>query len=499
MKPFLILASVISFVSAHAATSPAVVVAKTWDTAITFGAGGYKGEKPVKMLGDVVHTIEPGAFVEAVILRGERSAHWKIDGAYLKDCNFSGDLGTDLTAKNSALENCNFHKGGGWFVQWAGTRWKYENCLITRSFMPKGFGLHDYAVHAQNCTFVGVELPNLGLRDDPSTYAGKNDNAFIRCRFINCEIPESVLAMSVDCVFESCKFALKFDRSPKKKDIWDEAKGPVNVNAFIVGDTIPNAHVHGKLSVTFSKAKPTNEAGSKLPFTQAGGRVMVPWSKQIAKINPVGTDDRKASEIPVFTTTDIKKVTPLAPVKPPPAPAPAVPPAGPDFFNLTDPKQPTTPKAVPAPPAPVVAPPPAAPVVKEIRAVEELLTAVPLGIKLINAGKANPVAIDDSNQAFDKRFVGKAAAMRIVAEEVVGYTEDGYSFLVKGQAIPVRINGDPVSAYIHARFRKEDSARLSRASKGTAMTIRGTITKAAISSAVKGLSLTITLDEAKGE
>ena len=513
MKPFLILASTIIFVSAHAATDPAVVAANKWDTAIAFGAGGYKGEKKVKMTGDMLHTIEPGAFVEGVVVSGERSARWKIDGAYLKDCNFSGDLGTHLTAKNSALENCNLHKNGGWFVQWAGTKWKFDNCLITRSFMPKSFGLHDYAVHARNCTFVGVEMPQLGLRNDPSTYAGKDDNAFIRCRFINCEIPESVLAMSVDCVFESCKFALKFDRNPKKKDIWDEAKSPLKVNAFIVGDSIPNPHVHGQLSVTFSPAKATTEAGAKLPFTQAGGRITVPWSRTISKFNPVGSVDKSSSEIPVFSTAELEKKKPAPPqlvpsLKPQPAPAPEPPPvapggiAGPNSFlniPMADPKQPPppapAPKAVPAPSAPVVAPP----VANEIRRVEELLTAIPLGIKLINAGKVNPVAMDDANRTFDSRFAGKAATMRIVLEEVVAYTEDGYAYLAKSQAIPVRINGETLSAFIHARVRKDNSSSLSRATKGTTLTIRGTITKAAISSTARALSLTITLDEAKGE
>jgi hypothetical protein len=138
-------------------------------------------------------------------------------------------------------------------------------------------------------------------------------------------------------------------------------------------------------------------------------------------------------------------------------------------------------------------------VATEIRRVEELLTAIPLGIKLINAGKINPVAMDDANRTLDSRFAGKAATMRIVLEEVVAYTEDGYAYLAKSQAIPVRINGETLSAFIHARVRKDNSSSLSRATKGTTLTIRGTITKAAISSAGRALSLTITLDEAKGE
>lgn len=517
MNPFPILAATFVIVSAHAATDPAVVAANKWDTAITFGAGGFKGEKTVKMSGDMVHTIEPGAFVEGVVVSGARSAQWKIDGAYLKDCNFSGDLGTRLTAKNSALENCKLHKNGGWFVQWAGTRWKFDNCLITRSFMPKSFGLHDYAVHAKNCTFVGVEMPQLGLRNDPSAYAGKDDNAFIKCRFVNCEIPESVLAMSVDCVFESCKFALKFDRTPKKKDIWDEAKSPLRVNAFIIGDSIPAPHIHGQLSVTFSPAKAGIDAGAKLPFTQAGGRITVPWSRTIAKINPVGSVDKSASEIPVFTTSELERKKPapapvpaVTPARPQPAPAPEPPPvapggiAGPNSFlniPMADPKQPPppAPKPLPAPAAPVVVAPPQAPVVNEIRRVEELLTAVPIGVKLVNTGKINPVALDDANRALDSRFAGKSAAIRIVLEEVVGYTDDGYSYLAKSQAIPVRINGEALSAYVHARVRKDQSASFSRASKGATLTIRGTITKAAISSAARALSLTLTLDEAKGD
>ena len=422
-------------IASHAATDPSVMQARNWDTAIAFGPGAYRGSKGVKSEASLTHTIEPGAFLESVTVDGTRNALWNVDGAYLKECRFSGDLGTKLSFKNTALESCNLHKSGGWFVGWAGTRWKFDNCLITRSFMPKSIGLHDYAVHVKDSTFVGVELPVLGLKDDPSKYAGKDDNAFIRCRFIGCEIPESVLAMSVDCVFENCKFNLKFEADPKKKDRWVSAENPVSVKAYIIGSSIPAPHNHGKLSVAFLPATPALAVGCKLPYTQAGGRIIVPWSKQLTKFNPVGSVDKKSSEIPVFTTADITKPTPPSPIIPaPPKPVALLDPvpmptpggiAGPNsFLNIPIPDRKPQPAPTPSPIATPIAPPaPVVPVAKELRNIEELLTAVPIGIKIVSGGKVNPAALEEANRLLDGRAAGKAALFRIVVDEIVGHRE----------------------------------------------------------------------------
>ena len=463
MKRLWFLIRVISFVFLgasvwlRAATEPVVMQAKIWDATMTLGAGGFRGKNPVKSEGKLNHAVEPGAFIEELRVDGGRDVHWKIEGAYLKNCSFSGDLGFHFSAKDSALENCSLSKSGSMFVGWAGTKWRFENCLITASFVHDG-GLHDYAAYASDCTFVGIRMAAHGLRDDPSKYAGKAENGYIRCRFIGCEIPETVLALSVDCIFENCKFTHKPFKAGREKDLWEKAASPVNVTASVAGGSVPPEHRHGQLSVKFASAGSGQTAGCTLPFTHAGTRVVVPWVRQISKIHAVGSLDKKASEIPVFASSTESE-------KPAPAPVP---------------------------------PPPDAASGKELRTFEELLTAVPLGFKLVTAGKVNPAALDELNKALDQRAGGRPAVFRMTVDEIAGYKDEGYAFLAKSQAATTRIAGESCAAFVHARFRASHSAALSKLSKGSSVTVKGTVSSVSVSSVNRALRLVITLDEAQG-
>jgi hypothetical protein len=526
MKVFLLLVASAILFSGHLAgaavapTDPAVLQAQKWDIPIVVGPGGYRGEKKLKISKKVQQTIAPGAFLDGVKADGTNDALWSIDGAYLKECEFSGDLGSRFSAKDTAFEDCRFRKDGAWWVGWASTRWKFENCIITKSFV-NGGGLHDYAVYAKECTFVGVEMKKLGLKDDPSKYYGKDDNAFIRCRFIACEIPESVLALSVDCVFENCKFDLKQDKPGKGKDVWESASAPVKVNAYVAGGTVPAPFIHGKLSVVFAQSGMKQVAGAKLPFTHAGGRILVPWTKQISKMHPVGSLDKAASEIPVFTAAVNDKPAPSPAPTPQPQPpkpvaqpvqevSPMQPPKPPggivgprSFLNIPGgdpvPVSPPAPPAVPIPSKPLPPAPPAQPAARDVRSIEEVLAGVPLSLKISTAGKINPVALEDLNRTLDQRNAGKAAALRLVVEDIVGYRDDGYAFLVNSQGVPVRINGEPCTAIVKARFRANQSASLGKLTKGATLNVKGTITNAEVSFVDRGLRLQVTLDESQSQ
>jgi hypothetical protein len=154
----------------------------------------------------------------------------------------------------------------------------------------------------------------------------------------------------------------------------------------------------------------------------------------------------------------------------------------------------------PAPAAPAalpVAPPaPAAPAAKDIRSLDELTTAVPLGTKLISAGKVNPAALEEARKALSQRSEGRTALLRVSMQEITPHKEDGYAFLLKSEEIPVRINGERVSGYIRAKFRVNQAQLLAKLSKGNTVNIRGTITQAELSGSDKGIKFTITLDEA---
>jgi hypothetical protein len=325
-------------------TAPAVLTARNWDLPVIVGSGGYRGVKSITTE-NRKHRIEPGVLIEKAHFDGKRNPQWEIAGALLRDTKFNGDLGARLAAKDSVFESCHLSKSGGWFVQWWGTKWRFENCVFSKSFMPAGFGIHDYSVRAVECTFIGVKLPKFGLKnpekDEPANYLGKENLQFVRCRFIGCEVPENALAATVDCLFEDCKFE-------KGKFAWDKAKQVVKVNAFVPAGPVPESYTNGVLRVTFTAGGAPNPAGAKLAFTQTAERLLVPWAQQITKFSEIGVEDKLASTMPapeVFTNNaggPPSKDKPMRPV------------TGPNsFLNLPDPDPVPKPKPPTVPAAPV--------------------------------------------------------------------------------------------------------------------------------------------------
>jgi hypothetical protein len=498
--------------SAEVTTDPALLQAKVWDQPIVLGPGAYRSGR-ITPKNDAKHTIQPGALVEKSSFNAAGAAHWLIDGALLREVKFGGDLGTHFLAKNSAFEECFFYKNGGWFVQWAGTKWRFENCVFTRSFMPAGFGVHDYSVSAVSCTFVGIKMPTFGLKKNPSEGVQGKDLQFVRCRFVGCDIPETTLALTVDCTFENCQF------NPKKHD-WEAAEPPVTVSAYVPVGRAPASYVNGKLTVNFTAGPPPQPTGTTVQHTLAGPRILLPWAQQVRTYTELGTADKAASEIPVFAkTTPLTPVAlpsnapvPSLPVAPPPTSEPAAPPVmGKNrFFNLPDdapvpaqPPQPSLPPQAPLPPpAPSVpvataAATPAAPVGKELRSMDELLVAVPLQQELVVQGRVNPAALEAVNASVDQASAGKGIALRFTVEEVAAHRKDGYAFRVRGQPQPMSLRGQAITGRVEALFRQDESAALSRIRKSSVVVVRGVVSKAELTGSGRTVNFNVTVADAK--
>jgi hypothetical protein len=475
-----------------------------WDQNVVIGAGAYRGTKVVSKK-DPKHKILPGALIEKTEFAADGHANWDVEGALLRDCTFHGDLGTGLKAKNSAFEECMFRKSGGWFVQWAGTRWSFDNCVFTRSFMPASFGVNDYSVHAVGCTFNGIKMPNFGLKKNPAEGVQGKDLQFVRCKFVGCDIPETMLALTIDCAFENCQF-------DSKKFNWEKAARDLEVKAYILGGRVPPSYVNTKLSVTFVSGQPPQLAGAQLEHTLAGPRILMPWAQKYQSFADLGTVKKSASEIPVLdapassisasrpiaSATPPAPVAPVAPVPTPPAPEPATPPApsGFNFFNLPTPKP--APGATPPAPAVAVTPPPAPapaapakPAVREVRALDELLVVVPLDQTLVSAGRVSPAALDAANAVVDKASAGKPAALRVPFEELVAHRKDGYAFKLRGQPQPMSLRGQAVIGRVEVLFRADQGASLSRLGKGSVVPVKGIISKAELEGARNTVTFTV--------
>jgi hypothetical protein len=253
-------------ISALAADEPAWRY-KTWGSDIAIPEGAYRGDaKGVHVENDRTVAIGPGAVVEGAKLHGDRSPHWKIDGSLLRDVEITGDLGLQFEAKNSAFEGCALHKSGGWFVDAYSTRWSFENCVFSRDFIGKNFGVGDYSIRAVNCTFYNLTLPKIGYKGDPANFAQSDNLKFDHCRFVTCEVNDSFLLATVDCVFEECRFPARHEDIPK-------AQKPLPVSAYVVSHAnAPKSYDIGPSTVEFKTGAPP-AAGATIPVTNTSGRL----------------------------------------------------------------------------------------------------------------------------------------------------------------------------------------------------------------------------------
>jgi hypothetical protein len=256
----------LSSIAIAGASGDAPYSALTWDTDIHFPAGGYRAAKAVNLSGDFKVTVDAGVFLDGVDAQSSGAAqHWMVTEAFFRNVKIAGQLGVSLEASDSIFEGCQFSKGGAWFVDWWGSHWRFTNCVIARSLFPPTLDVANYSVIAKDCTFFEVKLPSIDLRKNYDYFQGENLR-MENCRFVQCVIPVTFLAATVNCVFEKCVF-------PTERVTWPPQMGPVKVKAFSTGAPPPPAMTQGPISVVFSPLPPGTQAGSRLKFTQTGGAV----------------------------------------------------------------------------------------------------------------------------------------------------------------------------------------------------------------------------------
>jgi hypothetical protein len=265
--------------------------ALTWDSDIQFPAGGYRAGKPVDLKGDFKVVASAGAFLDGIETKSSASGqHWTATGAFFRNVKIAGELGVSLEATDSIFEGCQFSKGGGWFVDWWGSRWRFTNCVIARSLFPPSLSVSNYSVVAKDCTFFGVKLPTIDLKKNYDYFQGENLR-MENCRFVQCTIPLTFLATTVNCVFEKCVF-------PSERVAWPPQMPPVKVSAFYDGGMAPPAITQGPVSVVFAPLPAGTVAGSQLKFTQTGGAVKsetIPEPDHFAQIATLRK--KKSSEV----------------------------------------------------------------------------------------------------------------------------------------------------------------------------------------------------------
>jgi hypothetical protein len=355
------------------------------------------------------------------------------------------------------LEDCDFAKDDNWYDFWWSTRWKFSNCIFTKKFVRGDLPPLDYSAHATGCTFYNVKLPWIGMKENPAGYLQKGDMGFVKCRFVQCEVPESFLAGTVDCVFEACQFQGK--RHP-----WPKETTAIKVTAYYAGQgSPPKSFINGPLTVEFLPAPREMQFGSTLTHAFSSGRVTLQELPIPAQFTMIGTAQKSASEIPnAAVGAPAKPTVGVAAPASMPAPAPAVPGGRADFHSI-----------------------------------DEVIRTLPAGIELTKAGELHVAGVSASNEWLTRSAPGRAAAVRLPVETLQATKDDGYAFRVTGRDQVISVRGTNVRARFIALFRAGPAAALTGASKGRDLAVRGVVQKAVLEGQGRALALTVTIGEAQ--
>jgi len=427
------------------------MIARIWDHEISLPQGGYRAVKPIQMDGSFAVNTVPGTYLETIDFLGKaHDQKFKIDGTLLRKCKLIGQLGFRIDAKDSAFDECDMHRTGGWFVDWWATRWKFENCVISRDFLPPEVDVANYAIDAVQCTFLGVKMPGIKYKGDPSKYIQSKDLRFEKCRFVECEIHESLLAACVDCAFENCQFL-------SKKSDWSKASQPIKVLAFIPpGSHLPQAVLNTRLTVEFVSAPGTMDAGARIPFSPSGGRLALPSVKIPQQFTMLGTIDKKASEVP-------------------------------DLGGGAS----TPGNATPSPFAPAAADP------AEIRSLDDVVRAIPSTAQLVSANGLSPSGIDAANTDLSHALSGKSVLLHLPLDDIRPSKDAGYTAKASAREARLSFHGLTIQVAASFLFKQEDAAALAKVTKGATINLRGTIQKAELQGRNRELALVLTVGDAQ--
>lgn len=167
---------------------------------------------------------------------------WQAEETRFAQTQLKIDLGGALVARHSLFEDCTMGKGGAWFVKWHSSKWTFEDCVFTRQFISP-LKINDIGIKAKNCTFYDVPLAIVQFKEDAASELKNEWMQMEDCRFINCDVPESFLLMTKNCVFDSCTFGRA------EKELFIKTPVAVTVNLINSSSSRPKAGPNRTINV----------------------------------------------------------------------------------------------------------------------------------------------------------------------------------------------------------------------------------------------------------
>lgn len=429
-RSLLVLAWLFTVATARAENAAGSYQAATWDRDITLPVDAYRAPKPIDLKGSFTVKTLAGTLVDAVSFQArEDRQHFHLEGTLFRRCRFGMKIGASGHGIDSVYEDCLFNKDDTWSVPYWATRWVFDNCIFTKQFLRSELFVGDYAAHAARCTFYGVKLPTVVFKEDPGAYVQKGDLAFEKCRFVDCDVPQSFLAATVDCIFENCRF------EAKNKLVWSKETTAIKVRAYYTsGGTDLAPFVNGPLSVTFEKAPLKGEFGSSVAHTQSGGKVTLTNQRLSGQFTALGTMPRKASEI-----VDV----------------PAAKTDGTGSPGL----------------APLVA-------AGEVRAVEEIFRALPSEVEVLARGVPSPAGLEAANAFLSKNYAGRAVALPLTVGSVQAVTDPAGAYQASARPKDALYHGASIPVTVSAVFAAANAAPLRSLKANVESTVRGVVRRA---------------------
>jgi hypothetical protein len=183
------------------------------------------------------------------------------DRTLFEECELQTDLGGTFEAKNSLFDECTMQKGGGWFVAYFSSHWVFDNCAFSKSFIPT-WRVGAIGIKATHCTFHDVDFTPITYKEDAANEVSKDWFLVSQCRFVSCEIPQSVFLATKDCVFESCHFLPPKESTP--------IATPIKLRAYVTDPgKVPPAPAMCSYELIDAKSAP-KDAGASLHYQKSG-------------------------------------------------------------------------------------------------------------------------------------------------------------------------------------------------------------------------------------
>jgi hypothetical protein len=288
---------------------------RQWTGNVTLEKGVYESTDNrmayVWALAGTTIKIAPGCVLNRVRICGRESVTWDVQGSLFTDANLGAGQNDRFVAKDTLFQSVTMVPSSVQFLKdlWT-AEWNFENCILAGRFMAKTCATKHHSIRATRCTFYDIDLPKVIYTQDPSKEAQAPEFQFKGCRFVRCEVPESFLAATVDCVFEDCRF-------PTQREDWSRATKPITVTATSTGrTTAPSSYANGNLKITF-KILQVPPSGATLPHDYPDRRLSLPGVTSFGAARVLGT----VRNTPLSATASNPTMPPAESTTPPPAPA----------------------------------------------------------------------------------------------------------------------------------------------------------------------------------